>query len=98
MRECGAGIYMEKHMTNHTAIIMSCVLLSVAIPASSAMAADRVKIASGILEGTVNADSSVRIFRGVPFAAPPVGNLRWQAPQPAQPWEGVRKATEFGAH
>jgi para-nitrobenzyl esterase len=61
-------------------------------------AADRVKIEDGTLEGTVNADSSVRIFRGVPFAAAPVGNLRWQPPQHAQPWTGVRKADEFGAH
>jgi len=64
----------------------------------AASAANRVKVDSGTLEGTLNGDSSVRIFRNVPFAAPPVGNLRWQAPQPVQAWEGVRKATEFGAH
>jgi para-nitrobenzyl esterase len=66
--------------------------------ATGVLAADRVKVASGTLEGTVNIDSTVRIFRGVPFAAPPVGNLRWQPPQPIQPWSGVRKADEFGAH
>ena len=64
----------------------------------TASAANQVKVDSGTLEGTLNADSSVRIFRNVPFAAPPVGDLRWQAPQPVQPWEGVRKAVEFGAH
>jgi para-nitrobenzyl esterase len=58
----------------------------------------RVKIDSGMLEGATTADSSVRIFRSVPFAAPPVGNLRWRAPQPVAAWSGVRKATEFAAH
>ncbi len=66
--------------------------------AAGLMAADRVKIETGTLEGTTNSDSSVRIFRGVPFAAPPVGNLRWQRPMPVQPWTGVRLADKFGAH
>ena len=35
------------------------------------------------------------VYRGIPFAAPPVGNLRWRPPQPAKPWEGVRDATRF---
>ena len=83
-------------MNRFNCFIMGCVVPSVALLASSAMAADRVKIASGILEGTANADSSLRIFRGVPFAAPPVGDLRWQPPQPAKHWSGVRKATDFG--
>jgi para-nitrobenzyl esterase len=73
-------------------------LLIAAALASTSMAADRVKIDSGIVEGTVNSDSSVRIFRGVPFAAPPVGDLRWRPPQPVQPWSGVRKAVDFGPH
>ncbi|MGO4879297.1 MAG: carboxylesterase/lipase family protein [Bryobacteraceae bacterium] len=61
-------------------------------------AGEIVKIDSGSLEGALNADGSVRIFRSVPFAAPPVGNLRWQAPQPVAQWTGVRNAQEFGAH
>ena len=40
--------------------------------------------------------TSLRIFRGVPFAAPPVGDLRWQPPQPVKRWSGVRKAVDFG--
>ena len=54
----------------------------------------QVKTAEGILEG-LNF-SGIKVFKGVPFAAPPVGNLRWKAPQPVEKWEGVRKATEFG--
>ena len=65
--------------------------------ASSAIAADQVHTGSGIVEGTQSTDSKIRIFKGIPFAAPPVGNLRWQPPQPAPSWEGVRKTTEFGA-
>lgn len=60
-------------------------------------ATDQVTIESGQLEGTVNADGSVRMFKGVPFAAPPVGDLRWKAPQPAPKWDGVRKADKFGS-
>jgi para-nitrobenzyl esterase len=73
-------------------------IIIVAALATGAMAADRVKVEGGTLEGTVNSDASVRIFKGVPFAAPPVGNLRWQPPQPVQPWSGVRMADQFGAH
>lgn len=59
-------------------------------------AADQVKTASGLVEGTTAAPG-VRVFRGIPFAAPPVGDLRWKAPQPVKPWTGVRKAAEFGS-
>ena len=41
--------------------------------------------------------SGVRAFKGIPFAAPPVGPLRWKEPQPAAKWEGVRKAEQFGS-
>jgi para-nitrobenzyl esterase len=54
----------------------------------------QVKTLDGILEG-VN-ESGILIFKGVPFAAPPVGDLRWKAPQPVEKWEGVRKADKFG--
>lgn len=56
--------------------------------------APRVKTMNGILEGI--AESGVRIFKGIPFAAPPVGNLRWREPQPVANWAGVRKAAKFG--
>ena len=54
----------------------------------SMMAQTQVKTAEGILEGKDL--SGITIFKGVPFAAPPVGNLRWKAPQPVQKWEGER--------
>ncbi|HEY1465028.1 MAG TPA: carboxylesterase/lipase family protein [Terriglobales bacterium] len=54
-----------------------------------------VKTASGKMAG--KQDGAVRTFLGIPYAAPPVGGLRWKAPQPVAKWRGVRKATEFGA-
>ena len=54
----------------------------------------QVQTTHGILEGTD--DSGIRIFRGIPFAQPPVGELRWKAPQPVGNWEGVKKADAFG--
>lgn len=53
------------------------------------------RTAKGTLEGVLSADGKVRMFKGVPYAAPPVGTLRWKPPQPAASWSGVRKATEF---
>ena len=51
----------------------------------------------GSVRGTTSRREGVSVFKGIPFAAPPVGDLRWRAPQPAQPWEGVREADSFGA-
>jgi para-nitrobenzyl esterase len=56
----------------------------------------RVATKAGVLEGSLSADGKVRTFKGVPYAAPPVGDLRWKEPQPVPAWQGVRKATEFG--
>ncbi len=61
-------------------------------------AADQVRTDSGSVEGAASAHGKVRIFKGIPYAAPPVGDLRWKAPQPAAHWAGVKKATKFGAH
>ncbi|MEV7283334.1 carboxylesterase family protein [Streptomyces sp. NPDC093252] len=54
----------------------------------------RVRVEQGILEG--NERRGVLRYRGVPYAAPPVGDLRWASPRPPVPWAGVRDATEFG--
>src|SRR5215217_2835910 len=63
---------------------------------ASGVAGAQVKTESGTVEGAASQDGRVRIYRGIPFAAPPVSELRWQAPRPATPWEGVRQATAFG--
>jgi para-nitrobenzyl esterase len=53
-----------------------------------------VMIEHGLVQGTF--ENELTVYRGIPFAAPPVGDLRWHAPLPAAKWEGVRQATEFG--
>ena len=63
---------------------------------SLALAQLRVKTQDGLLEGTLDQSTGIRMFKGIPFAAPPVGDLRWRAPRPVTPWTGVRKADKFG--
>jgi para-nitrobenzyl esterase len=53
------------------------------------------RVDSGELQGVL--DDGVVSYKGIPFAAPPVGDLRWRPPQPAASWTGVRQASEFGA-
>ena len=60
------------------------------------MALLQVKTHSGIVEGLPAWNQAVTVFRGIPYAAPPVGDLRWKAPQPVEPWEGVRQCFQFG--
>lgn len=55
----------------------------------------QVTVANGTLEGTIDS-TGVHSFKGIPYAAPPVGDLRWKEPQPAANWSGVRKADHFG--
>jgi para-nitrobenzyl esterase len=55
-----------------------------------------VKTADGLISGTPGKEPGVTAFKGIPFAAPPVGNLRWKAPEPAAKWTGVRDGSKYG--
>lgn len=57
----------------------------------------QVKLDTGLIEGMVVGEKGheVDVYRGIPYAAPPVGNLRWKAPQAPKSWQGVRRCTEF---
>ena len=77
--------------------MMALILLIGVLSAWAARPADEVTVEKGKLQGTTNEDHSVRIFKGIPFAAPPVGDLRWKAPQPALGWSGMRQADKFGS-
>ena len=66
-----------------------------AADSSPAPLTETVQVSGGILEGM--REDGALVFRGVPFAAPPVGDLRWRPPQPVASWEGVRPAREYAA-
>lgn len=72
-------------------IILVAIMLS--LQGCNQLQPGQVKTKYGIVQGTVQ--DSLTIFKGIPFAAPPVGELRWKAPQPLQKWEGVKAANEF---
>ena len=83
-----------------TMLITLALLLALCLPLpaqGTAAAAALVTIDAGAVQGVApSPDSPVRVYRGIPFARPPVGPLRWQPPQPVQPWQGIRDCTEFG--
>ena len=56
----------------------------------------QVKIENGTIEGMYNTHTQLQTYLGIPFAKPPVGDLRWKAPQPIENWKGVRNTKEFG--
>lgn len=57
---------------------------------------ERVQVEGGMISGTMDPQGGIREFKGIPFAAPPVGALRWREPQPVVSWTGVRKCDSFG--
>jgi para-nitrobenzyl esterase len=79
-------------MTNNR--LISFAFLTTLATGTTFAASDVVKIDTGKLKG-VTTDGVVS-FKGIPFAAPPVGDLRWRPPQPAAPWTGVREASAYG--
>ena len=79
-------------------LVIAVILGSVLVAATALRGADsapKVKIETGKLEGKT--DGSINAFLGIPYAAPPIGNLRWKPPARAAKWRGVRKATAFGS-
>ena len=74
-------------------ILLATIAVSCAPPASVAIE-DPIKIDTGLVSGATVGD--IHVYKGIPFAAPPVGDLRWKPPQPAASWQGVKECTEFG--
>lgn len=73
------------------------ILCSLLFGSSMLTAKQVVQINSGKVAGIATSDGQVVSYKGIPFAAPPVVDLRWKAPQPVKPWEGVKECTSFGA-
>ncbi|MGC2777484.1 MAG: carboxylesterase family protein [Bradyrhizobium sp.] len=77
---------------------LACAAVLLGVLATSANAAGiEVGVESGPISGKFQRNTSVRAFLGVPFAAPPVGDLRWKPPQPVASWQAPRPATTYGA-
>jgi len=83
-----------------TSLVMLAAGAAAMIPLYAAQAPrlGSVRVAEGQLAGAPAADPAVTVFKGIPFAAPPVGDLRWRAPRPAAAWQGVRTADAFSAN
>src|SRR5579863_2181953 len=79
-----------------SAVLMGAILGVSALPAQQPLRTVEARTVNGVVQGVVSADNKVRTFKGIPFAAPPVGALRWKAPQPAPSWSGVRRSVDYG--
>ena len=78
--------------------LLSIALLALASCSSQQSANNPVlSIEGGEIQGVVSNDPAVLVYKGVPYAAAPVGDLRWKAPQAVSPWEGVKIADKWGA-
>jgi len=73
---------------------MKALSFAVLILVQHAVCAEPVKVENGLVRGTVK--DGLFVYRGIPYAAPPLGDLRWRAPYPAPKWQGPRAANEFG--
>jgi para-nitrobenzyl esterase len=67
-----------------------------AVSTAGAAIDDPVRLDTGMISGATTDSPEVHVFKGIPYAAPPVGDLRWRAPKPAAHWEGTRQADQFG--
>src|SRR5580698_3401829 len=83
---------MRRVLTNAEVTMRSFLPLLCLVMYVSSHASDLVNIDSGYLVGS---GTTVRVYKGIPFAAPPVGELRWRAPQPVKPWDSLRLAKAF---
>lgn len=85
-----------KNIITRKALLLASVTSILLLVGFTSVASVQVTIANGTLAGTKNAETGVHSFKGIPYAAPPVGELRWRGPQSPIPWKGVRDATQFG--
>ena len=73
---------------------LTAIFVVASLPAMAAIS-ESVKLDGGQISGAAGINPQVRVFRGIPYAAPPVGDLRWKAPKPVAAWQGVKKADRF---
>ncbi len=87
---------MQMGMKVMCALAVTGLALGISMPAQADSLT--VKTAQGKVHGKTIHDGKVKAFLGLPYAAAPVADLRWKAPQPVAKWKGERDATKFGAH
>ncbi|MDP9147088.1 MAG: carboxylesterase family protein, partial [Acidobacteriota bacterium] len=87
---------MRVRMRTFSRLAVAAVSTAAVLVVASGAFAGVVRTKAGLVRGTSSKDGKVEIFKGVPFAAAPVGELRWREPQPMAPWKGVRDASAFG--
>ncbi len=78
-------------------LLVLCSVLLAALTRPKEYGPQPVQIESGLVRGFFNERTGVTVYKGIPFAAPPIGPLRWKPPQAVQPWTGTRDCLQFGA-
>ena len=81
------------HLKHSGRLIALLVLVLLIIACNAPSLTTRVEVTGGTIEGVEQ--DGIFSYKGIPFAAPPVGDLRWKSPQPVVPWQGVKKADAF---
>jgi para-nitrobenzyl esterase len=76
-----------------TGVMLGIVALVLSVRSHQSALAQPVRVENGLVQGTL--ENGLTVYRGIPFAAPPVGELRWRAPRPVPRWNGILNATEF---
>jgi para-nitrobenzyl esterase len=84
---------MRKYLQTATFLAVLFYAFNSSLFSQTATSPTLVKVEGGLVEGTI--EDGITIYRGIPFAAPPVGDLRWRPPQPLKKWEGVLKGNKF---
>src|SRR5262245_45708055 len=93
-RSRSVGVKEKNAMTKIFGLCCGLLLL-LALTASTRVVNNTVRVEGGLLEGAPSSVPGVRVFKAIPYAAPPVGDLRWRPPQSPAKWDGVRKAEKF---
>lgn len=93
-----SSVFCAARKMRRAAALFAMILLSAVAVAHAATQSPRIRLGDGWIEGKSAPAGAIPLeeFQGIPYAAPPVGALRWQPPQPVRPWSGVRQARRFG--
>ena len=84
-----------KHLKTAACLLLNGLILA-GNPWGVAIAGETIRILSGPIEGTESRNPTIEVFKGIPYAAPPLGDLRWRPPQPVNTWTNVRVCDKFG--